>query len=102
MFQHSLCGRALAWAVSTATRWKERSWWVGHWRQTMERAIELVIYRDGQQWVAQALNVDVSSFGDTPDEARAALREALELYFEDTPDVEVPEVTDSRVEHLRV
>jgi predicted RNase H-like HicB family nuclease len=68
----------------------------------MERDIELVIYREGQQWVAQALNVDVSSVGDKPDEARAALREALELYFEDTPDAEVPEVTDSRVEHLRV
>jgi predicted RNase H-like HicB family nuclease len=27
--------------------------------------------------------VEVSSFGDTPDEARAAIREALELYFED-------------------
>lgn len=68
----------------------------------MEHDIEVVIYREGEQWVAQALNVDVSSFGDTPDEARAALREALELYFEDAPDVEVPEVFDSRVERLRV
>jgi predicted RNase H-like HicB family nuclease len=69
---------------------------------SMEHEIEVVIYREGEQWVAQALNVDISSFGDTPDEARAALREALELYFEDAPDVEVPEVSDSRVERLRV
>ncbi len=44
---------------------------------------DVVFYREGCHWVAQALNVDVSSFGDTVDEARAAIREALELYFED-------------------
>jgi len=46
----------------------------------MTRDIEIVLYRESDQWVAQALNVDVSSFGDTADEARAALHEALELY----------------------
>jgi predicted RNase H-like HicB family nuclease len=30
----------------------------------------------------------VSSFGDTPDEARVAITEALELYFEDAPSAE--------------
>ena len=47
--------------------------------------IEVVLYREEKVWVAQALNVDVSSFGDTRDEARSAIQEALELYFEDTP-----------------
>ena len=45
--------------------------------------IEVAFYRDGKAWVAQALNVDVSSFGGTREEARAAIKEALELYFED-------------------
>ena len=45
--------------------------------------IEGVLYRENEAWVAQALNVDVSSFGDTREEARAAIKEALELYFED-------------------
>ena len=49
------------------------------------RTIEVVLYREGTAWVAQALNVDVSSFGDTREEARAAIQEALELYFEDEP-----------------
>lgn len=49
----------------------------------MARMIEVVIYQEGEQWVAQALNVEVSSFGNTPAEARAAIQEALELYFED-------------------
>lgn len=33
--------------------------------------------------------MDVSSFGDTREEARAAVQETLELYFEDAPDAEV-------------
>lgn len=68
----------------------------------MERTIEVVIYQEDDQWVAQALNVEVSSFGATPDEARAAIQEALELYFEDAPDVDIPQVRGGRVEELRV
>ena len=29
------------------------------------RTIEVVLYREGAIWVAQAFNVDFSSFGDT-------------------------------------
>ena len=68
----------------------------------MSRSIEAVIYREDDQWVAQALNVDVSSFGDTFEEARAALQEALELYFENAPDSEVAEVADGQLEQLHV
>ena len=53
------------------------------------RAIEVVFYREGETWVAQALNVDVSSFGDTRPEARAAIKEALALHLQDS--VEVPD-----------
>ena len=64
------------------------------------RTIEMVLYREGAVWVAQALNVDVSSFGDTREEARSAIQEALELYFEDAPDAEVIEVADVVVESV--
>lgn len=47
------------------------------------RNIEVVFYRDADVWIAQALNMDVSSFGDTRADARSAIQEALELYFED-------------------
>lgn len=46
--------------------------------------INVLFYREGEQWVAQALTVDVATSGDSLDEARAAIQEALELYFEDT------------------
>lgn len=68
----------------------------------MSRAIEVVIYQEDEQWVAQALNVEVSSFGDTPEEARAAIQEALELYFENEPDMDVPHIQGGHVEQLRV
>ena len=64
------------------------------------RTIEVVFYRDGKTWVAQALNVDVSSFGDTREEARAAINEALELYFEDASGQEIIHVADVAVETL--
>jgi predicted RNase H-like HicB family nuclease len=64
--------------------------------------IDVVIYREDDQWVAQALNVDISSFGASPDEARAAIIEALELYFEDSEDTDVPEVADTRIEHIEL
>ncbi len=43
-----------------------------------------VVYKEGKYWVAQCLNVDVSSFGKSENDALANLKEALELYFEDT------------------
>ncbi len=67
----------------------------------MNRTIDVVIYREDDQWVAQALNVEVSSFGDTPEEARAAIIEALELYFEDAPDG-ASDVADARIEHVQI
>lgn len=56
-----------------------------------------VVWREGKHYVAQSLNVDVSSFGDSRKEALDNLREALELYFEDAPSdaassVEEPEI----------
>ena len=45
----------------------------------MTRQIVVAIYREDDRWAAQALNVDVSSFGATPEEARAAITEALAL-----------------------
>ena len=50
-------------------------------------AVPVVFYREDEKWLAQSLGVDVASFGDTLDEAKAAIKEALELYFEDDPGV---------------
>lgn len=47
------------------------------------KKIKYVIYKEGKYYVSQCLNVDVSSFGVTIDEASNNLKEALQLYFED-------------------
>ena len=66
------------------------------------RKIDLknVVWKEGKYYVAQCLNVEVSSFGETKKEALANLDEALELYFEDVKapqlvKIERPEVIKS-------
>ncbi|HUC01559.1 MAG TPA: type II toxin-antitoxin system HicB family antitoxin [Candidatus Paceibacterota bacterium] len=51
------------------------------------KKIELVsaVWREGKYYIAQCLNVDVSSFGESKAIALKNLREALELYLEDVP-----------------
>jgi len=46
------------------------------------KTISYVLYREDEFIVAQCLNVDVSSFGSSREEAVANLKEAVELYFE--------------------
>lgn len=41
-----------------------------------------VVWKEGKYYIAQSLNVDVSSFGTTKKEALDNLREALDLFFE--------------------
>lgn len=44
-------------------------------------SFQSIICREGSYYVAQCLDVDVSSFGNTEAEAWANLQEALELYY---------------------
>ena len=44
--------------------------------------IQAVVWKEGRQYVAQCLDVDVSSFGSTERNALAHLKEAVELRFE--------------------
>ena len=41
---------------------------------------DIRIWREGKHYIAHALPIDVSSAGDTPDSARKALLEAVELF----------------------
>ena len=56
-----------------------------------------VVYREDDFFVSQCLNVDVSSFGKTREDAVANLKEAVELYFEGEPDSAFTMVTDLNV-----
>jgi predicted RNase H-like HicB family nuclease len=63
-----------------------------------------VVWKEGKYYVVQCLNVDVSSFGKTKEEALDNLDEALELYFEDEKKfqisrVERPELVNLSLNH---
>ena len=47
-------------------------------------SLKNIVWKEGEHYVSQCLNVDISSFGETRKKALGNLNEALELYFEDT------------------
>lgn len=66
--------------------------------------LKIVTWKEGKYYVAQCLNVEVSSFGKTRKEALSNLREALELYFEDfspsrLPKIDQPAVSTEQLQH---
>jgi len=47
--------------------------------------LKSVVWKEGNYYIPQCLEVEVSSFGKTRKEALANLQDALRLYFEDVP-----------------
>ena len=64
----------------------------------MKRTFSASLYRESDWIVAQCLDVDVASQGETQEEALANLREALELHFEAPAATEIPAVRTIDVE----
>jgi predicted RNase H-like HicB family nuclease len=66
--------------------------------------VENIVWKEGKYYVAQCLNVDISSFGKTKTEALKMLGEALELYFDEPKNakiqrVERPQIVRSVIQH---
>lgn len=59
--------------------------------------LQNVVWKEGRHYVAQCLNVDVSSFGRTKKSALRNLNEALELYFEDAKRPPVAQVERAEI-----
>ena len=64
----------------------------------MTRRFTAHLWREGDLWVAQCLEVDVASQGETEEEALANLKEALELFFEPPTPSRIPDVPTVEVE----
>lgn len=56
-----------------------------------------VVWKENKHYVAQCLNIDVSSFGKNKKEALKNLIEAIELYLEDKP-VTIPKIEATSIE----
>ncbi len=70
----------------------------------MKTEFKSVVWKEGKYFVAQCLNIEVSSFGETKEEALKNLNEAIELYMEDASfdnltEIESPEIAYSQIEH---
>ena len=64
----------------------------------MKRAFTASVCKEGEWYVAQALETDVASQGETFDEALENLREALELHFEPPVSTVAPQIRRIEVE----
>lgn len=70
----------------------------------MKTEFKNIVWKEGDEYVAQCLNIDVSSFGKSKNEALINLNEAIELYMEDASiddlnKIESPEIIYSQIEH---
>lgn len=54
------------------------------------------MWKESDHYVAQCLNVDISSFGETKTDALKNLKEALALFFEDS-NVEIGEIKEPEI-----
>jgi len=58
----------------------------------MKRPFAATVWREGNWYVSQCLEIDIASQGATEDEALENLREALELHFEPPQATRPPKV----------
>ncbi|HMR89803.1 MAG TPA: type II toxin-antitoxin system HicB family antitoxin [Saprospiraceae bacterium] len=66
------------------------------------KSLKYIIFKEGKYYVSRCLNVEVSSFGKTIDEAKTNLKEALDLYFEDNVNIDIQLITDTLIGELKV
>ncbi|MCF8360461.1 MAG: type II toxin-antitoxin system HicB family antitoxin [Prolixibacteraceae bacterium] len=58
--------------------------------------LKYIVYKEGNYYVSQCINVDVASFGKTIQEAIDNLNEALELYFDEPgKKVDLPVISET-------
>jgi len=67
-----------------------------------KNTLQIVVWKEGKYFVAQCLNVDVSSFGKTKKDAVKNLNEALELYFEDENKSQIAKIESPEVMEMNI
>ncbi len=64
----------------------------------MKQTFTVRVFQEGNWFVAQCLEVDVASQGETKNEALSHLQEALELHFEPFNATIIPELQKIEIE----
>lgn len=65
---------------------------------SVEQVFTASVWQEGEWYIAQALEIDVASQGESVESALANLREALALHFEPPAPTITPQVHRIRVE----
>jgi predicted RNase H-like HicB family nuclease len=66
------------------------------------KSVKYIIFKEGKYYVSRCLNVEVSSFGKSIDEAKSNLKEALDLYFEDNLNTDIQMISDTMIGEMKV
>lgn len=67
------------------------------------KSVHYTVHREGNAYIAQCLDYDVSSLGSTELEALRNLKEAVELHLEVSPDSRrVPRISEMRFGELAI
>ena len=67
------------------------------------KSFKYIITKEGKFYVSRCLNVEVSSFGKTIDEAKSNLKEALDLYFEDNNErFDLQNITETIIGEMKI
>jgi predicted RNase H-like HicB family nuclease len=64
----------------------------------MKRPFAATVWREGNWYVSQCLELDLASQGESEEAALANLKEAIELHFEPPRATRLPEVREVEVE----
>lgn len=64
--------------------------------------LQSVVWKEGEYYVAQCLNIDISSFGETKADALKNLDEAISLYLEDEQHEDIHKVENAELVDIRV
>jgi predicted RNase H-like HicB family nuclease len=67
-----------------------------------QHILENVVWKEGKYYVAQCLNIDISSFGESREDALKNLDEAINLYLEDDKHEDIQNVENPEIVHLSV
>lgn len=68
----------------------------------MNHNFTITTWREDDLYVAQCLDVDVSSFGTTQNEALENIKEAIELYLEDSKELDFPDIKAPAITHTKI
>ncbi len=63
----------------------------------MNYEFSTTIHKEGNLYVAQAIELGVASQGETPEKAKKNLIEAVELYLEDEDPADIPQLDEKPI-----